>query len=307
MSNAIRHFLDIADFEGESLRKLLDVAHDWKLQHKAGTATLPLTGKHLAMVFEKSSTRTRVSFEVGMQQLGGNVSTITSQNSQLGRGESVADTARTLAGYVDAIMLRCYHHESLQQMAEYAGIPVINGLTDFSHPVQVMTDIMTLEESVGHPIQGRTVAWVGDGNNMSISWIHAAVKMGFILKLSYPENFKPFQHVLDWAREQQGSVIVCDTPQEAVEGADLVTTDTWLSMHDEDSALRKRIFQPYQVNAQLMSLAHKDAVFMHCLPAKRGEEVTAEVMDGPQSVVWQEAENRLHLQKAILLWCMHAV
>ncbi|MCC7260257.1 MAG: ornithine carbamoyltransferase [Alphaproteobacteria bacterium] len=303
----LRHFIDISKLRAETLALIFKESAELKRRLKAGEVYHPLANKHVAMLFEKSSTRTRVSFEVGIHQLGAQASILTRENSQIGRGESPADTARTLSRYVDAIMIRCYAHDMILEMAEYGSVPVINGLSDFSHPCQVMTDIFTYEEHRGS-IKGKTVAWIGDGNNMSVSWVHAAVKLGFTLKLSCPENFGPYKHVLDWANDQsKGAVIECKTPQEAVEGADLVNTDTWISMHDQDTPLRNRIFRPYQVNEVLMALAKKDALFMHCLPAKRGEEVTEAVLDGPQSVIWDEAENRLHVQKAIMLWCMKVI
>ncbi len=297
------HFLDLAPLEPATLRHILRLASDLKTRWKAGDRPRLLDGKVLAMIFEKSSTRTRISFEVAMLQLGGNATILTKENSQLGRGESPADTARTLSRYTDAIMMRCYKQEDLEIMAETGSVPVINGLTDYSHPCQVMADILTFEEHRG-PITGKRIAWIGDGNNMAVSWIHAAARLGFTLSLAYPENFAPFQTVLDWAKAEGADIRICRTPQEAVAGASLINTDTWISMHDQDSPLRGRIFQPYQVNDALMALASPDALFMHCLPAKRGEEVTESVLDGPQSVIWDEAENRLHIQKAILAWCL---
>jgi ornithine carbamoyltransferase len=295
----IRHFLDLDLIEGPELRRILDLGHYYKRPAERPTN---LAGKFLAMVFEKPSTRTRVSFEVAMKQLGGDVVILSSQDSQLGRGEDIADTARVLSRYVDAIMLRTTDQEKLDQMAGAATVPVINGLTNLSHPCQVMADLMTLEEHKG-PVADRVVAWSGDGNNVVNSWIHAAVQLGFELRVATPEALRPPQRLIEWARHHGSQVHFLDSPEEAVAGADCVVTDTWVSM-GVDAANRHNLLAPYQVNERLMGLAAADAIFMHCLPAKRGEEVTAAVMDGPQSVVWDEAENRLHAQKAILDWCL---
>ena len=262
----------------------------------------PLVGKFLAMIFEKQSTRTRVSFEVGMKQLGGDVVVLNSNDLQLGRGESVADTARVLSRYVDCIMMRTYEPERIAEMAEYASIPVINGLTDSTHPCQLMADVLAFEEHRG-PIKGRTVAWSGDGNNMAASWIHASVKFEFTLKIATPPELSPDPALLEWAHENAGSVELMHDPRAAVADADCVVTDTWVSMGDNDTS-RHNILAPFRVDAALMECAKDDVVFLHCLPAHRGEEVTEEVIDGPQSLVWDEAENRLHSQKAILAWCL---
>jgi ornithine carbamoyltransferase len=257
----------------------------------------------LAMIFEKPSTRTRVSFEVGMRQLGGGTIILNTADSQLGRGETIADTARVLSRYVDAIMIRTNQRQKLEDLARYATVPVINGLTDSSHPCQIMADVMTLQEKKG-PVANTVVAWSGDGNNVAASWIHAAVRFGFELRLACPEQLPPPQAALDWAQREGGRVRVTTNPEEAVAGADCVVTDTWVSMGVEASVNRHNLLAPYRVDERLMAAAKPDAIFMHCLPVHRGEEVTAGVIDGPQSVVWDEAENRLHVQKGILAWCL---
>ncbi len=257
----------------------------------------------LAMIFEKPSTRTRVSFEVAMRQLGGDTIVIGAADSQLGRGETMADTARVLSRYVDAIMMRTNHAEKLADLARHATVPVINGLTDSSHPCQIMADVMTLQEKKG-PVADTVVAWSGDGNNVAVSWVHAAVRFGFDLRLACPEALPPPSAVLDWAQREGGRVHLTHEPDEAVAGADCVVTDTWVSMGVEANISRHNLLAPYRVDERLMAKAKPDAIFMHCLPAKRGEEVTAAVIDGPQSVVWDEAENRLHVQKGILAWCI---
>jgi ornithine carbamoyltransferase len=292
----VKHFLDISDIPVHELRNILDFAIRTKKDFKQGKATKYLEGKHIALVFEKPSTRTRASFEVAMNQLGGYTIMMDTQSSQLGRGETVADTARVLSRYVSAIMLRCFQHEMLKEMAEYAKVPVINGLTDSSHPCQVMADIMTFIEHKG-PIEDKVVTWIGDTNNMARSWMHAANSFGFELRISCPEELNP-------PASQSKHIKIITDPQEAVKGSDLITTDTWVSMGDVDGDFKRNILKPYQVNDELMRHAKSEALFMHCLPAHRGEEVTDGVIDGAQSVVWDEAENRLHIQKAILVWCM---
>ncbi|MED5359498.1 MAG: ornithine carbamoyltransferase, partial [Pseudomonadota bacterium] len=268
---------------------------------KTGTSEnpRPLEGKTLAMIFEKASTRTRVSFDVGMRQLGGETIVLDHTDMQLGRGETVADTARVLSRYVDAIMIRTSAPQNLINMAEHATVPVINGLTDDSHPCQIMADVMTFEEHRG-PIADKTIAWCGDGNNMATSWIQAATLLDFELRLACPEQLEPDENVMRWAAENGGNIHLTNDPGEAVTGADCVSTDVWVSMGDDQASVRHNLLRPYQVDAALMSKANPDALFMHCLPAHRGEEVTTDVMDGPQSVVWDEAENRLHAQKGIL-------
>jgi ornithine carbamoyltransferase len=306
--SAPRHFLDLDLVDAGELRHILDLGHAYKCPSKhpvlASTcADRPLAGKTLAMVFEKPSTRTRVSFEVAMKNLGGEVVVLSAQDSQLGRGEPIADTARVLSRYVDAIMLRTTEKAKLDEMARYATVPVINGLTDLSHPCQIMADLMTLEEYKG-PVEQRVVAWSGDGNNVAASWIHAAVQLGFELRVATPELLSPPQRLVDWAVANSAKIHFTIDPAAAVAGAECVVTDTWVSMGVEASANRHNLLAPYRVDERLLAKAAPDAVFMHCLPAKRGEEVTAGVIDGPQSVVWDEAENRLHAQKAILAWCL---
>jgi len=295
-----RHFLDLDRFDEAALRDMLRLGGEIKA---GGSGDRPLKGRTLAMIFEKPSTRTRVSFQVGMQQLGGDVVILSGQDSQLGRGETVADTARVLSRYVDAVMIRTDDHAKLDELAEHATVPVINGLTDASHPCQVMADVMTFEEARG-PITGRTVAWSGDGNNMVASWIHAAARLRFTLRLACPAELAPAAEILDWARAEGADIQLGADAAEAVRDADLVMTDTWVSMGDNDAEKRSKLLAPYQVNEDLMGLAAGDALFMHCLPAHRGEEVTDAVMDGPNSAVWDEAENRLHAQKGILVWCL---
>ena len=294
-----RHFLDVDQYPLGELRNIIDLG----IAYKNGRRGQPLAGKTLAMIFEKPSTRTRVSFEVAMRQLGGDTIMLGTADSQLGRGETVADTARVLSRYVDAIMIRTNHAQKLDELARHATVPVINGLTDSSHPCQIMADVMTLQEKKG-PVAGTVVAWSGDGNNVAVSWVHAAVRFGFELRLACPEELSPPPAVLDWARHEGGRVTLTHEPGAAASGADCVVTDTWVSMGVEASVNRHNLLAPYRVDERLMAEAKPDAIFMHCLPAKRGEEVTAAVIDGPQSVVWDEAENRLHVQKGILAWCL---
>jgi len=260
----------------------------------------PLAGKALAMIFMKSSTRTRVSFEVGATQLGGTAHFLSPRDVQLGRGEPIGDTARVLSRYVHGIMIRTFAHQDVVDLASFASVPVINGLTDLSHPCQILADVLTIQQHQGD-IRGKTVAWIGDGNNMANSWIEAAAHLGFTLRLSCPEGYDPDETFLAWARARGGDVQLLRDPREAVAGADVVTTDVWASMgQEEEQAKRALAFALYQVDGELMARAAPHAIFLHCLPAHRGEEVTAEVIDGPQSVVWDEAENRLHIQKAIM-------
>jgi ornithine carbamoyltransferase len=294
-----RHFLDIDQFDTAELRHMLDVG----FAYKNGRRDRPLAGKTLAMIFEKPSTRTRVSFEVAMRQLGGGTIYLNATDTQLGRGETVADTARVLSRYVDAIMIRTNQPGKLEELARHATVPVINGLTDTSHPCQIMADVMTLQEKKG-AVASKIVAWSGDGNNVATSWIHAAVRFGFTLRLACPEQLGPPQPLLDWARREGGRVHLTTEPVAAVSGADCVATDTWVSMGVEANVNRHNLLAAYRVDERLMAHAKPDAIFMHCLPVKRGQEVTAGVVDGPQSVVWDEAENRLHAQKGILAWCL---
>jgi ornithine carbamoyltransferase len=304
----MRHFIDLADIETAELRAMLadakarkDARADWP----RGTpdADKPLDGRVLALIFDKHSTRTRISFDVAMTQLGGSTIMMSGRDMQLAREETIADTARVLSRYVDAVMIRLLDHDMVQELAANATIPVINGLTRESHPCQVMADVMTFEEKRG-PIAGATVAWSGDGNNVLTSWVHAAGKLGFTLRVASPKELAARDAVRDWARTTGAAVEFTDDPQAAVDGADCVVSDAWVSMGDEDTTKRHNLLAAYQVNARLMSRAKPDAIFMHCLPAHRGEEVTDDVIDGPQSVVFDEAENRLHAQKAVLRWCL---
>lgn len=303
---SVRHFLDLHRLEAETLRDILASGRAFK--NGAGepqTGAAPRhAGKQLAMIFEKPSTRTRVSFEVAMRQLGGDCVVLERDSSQLGRGETVADTARVLSRYVDAIMLRTTDEAKLLELAEHATVPVINGLTNKTHPCQLMADVMTYEEHKG-PIAGASVAWTGDGNNMAASWIHAAQRFGFQLRLACPPELSPPREALDWASENGAEVSVTDDVEAAVKDADCIVTDVWVSMSDDHEVENlHNLLAPYRVDERLMSLAKDDAIFMHCLPAHRGEEVTGSVIDGPRSAVWDEAENRLHAQKGILNWCL---
>jgi ornithine carbamoyltransferase len=302
-----RHFLDLAEMPVGELRGIIASSRAmkecWKRDRAA--AGRPLAGKTLAMVFDKPSTRTRVSFDVAMRQLGGEAIMLTGQEMQLGRGETIGDTARVLSRYVDAIMIRILDHDALMELARHATVPVINGLTRASHPCQVMADVMTFEEHRG-PIKGRTIAWTGDDNNVLASWMHAAGRFDFELRVATPPELSPKKATTDWIRQSGAAIRLGHDAEAAVNGADCVVTDTWVSMGDKESERRHNLLKPYQVNARLMAKAKPDAIFMHCLPAHRGEEVTDEVIDGPQSVVFDEAENRLHAQKGILAWCLHA-
>ena len=300
--SAPRHFLEIMDFDSASLRRMLELGSRTK---HGEVKDKPLAGKTVALLFEKPSTRTRVSFEVGVRQLGGDVVVLSSRDMQMGRGETPKDTARVLSRYVDAIMLRTDDVRKIRELAEYATVPVINGLTDISHPCQIMADVMTFEEHRG-PITGRKVVWCGDGNNVAASFLHAAGQFGFDFTFTGPETLDPEDKFVAFAREKGSRVTIQRDPFTAVEGADLVVTDTWVSMHDPESAKERRHNQlrPYQVNEQLMSRAKPDALFMHCLPAHRNDEATSAVMDGPHSVIFDEAENRLHAQKAVMRWCL---
>ncbi len=299
-----RHFLDLKDLDPAVLRQMLDVSRGFK--QAGGPSSRPLTGRTLAMIFEKPSTRTRVSFEVAMRQLGGEVVVLQGSEMQLGRGETVGDTARVLSRYVDAIMLRTDDAGKLAELAAHATVPVINGLTNKSHPCQLMADVMTFEEHRG-PIAGQVVAWVGDGNNVACSWIEAAVRFGFALRIACPVELQPPAELVAWARAQGASISVGHEPDVAVRDAGCIVADTWVSMADDPNSNRHNMLAPYRVDSRLMRQARPDAVFMHCLPAHRGDEVTTEVIDGPQSVVFDEAENRLHAQKGILAWALGAV
>jgi ornithine carbamoyltransferase len=297
-----RHFLDLVDIPAAELRGMLEAGLAMKKARRA-RAGKPLEGRTLAMIFDKPSTRTRVSFDVAMRQLGGDALMLTGQEMQLGRGETIADTARVLSRYVDIIMIRTLDHEVLTELARYATVPVINGLTRRSHPCQVMADVMTFEEHRGS-IRGKTIAWTGDANNVLASWMHAAERFEFQLRVATPPELAPKKWLSDWIKGSGAAIRLGEDPEAAVAGADCVVTDTWVSMGDKDGQRRHNLLQRYQVNAALMARARPDAVFMHCLPAHRGDEVTDEVIDGPQSVVFDEAENRLHAQKGILAWCL---
>jgi ornithine carbamoyltransferase len=298
-----RHFLDLREFDTAALRRMLDAAVSYK---RAGAAVRPLVGRTLALVFEKPSTRTRVSFELAMRQLGGDAIVLSGSSMQTGRGETLADTARVLSRYVDAIMFRTDAPARLRELADHASVPVINGLTAESHPCQLMADVLTFEEHRG-PIAGHTVAWCGDGNNMARTWIEAAARFGFALRLATPPGLRPPETVVAWARAQGAAIELTADPMVAVRGASCVVTDAWVSMSDDPASNRHNQMVPYQVTPAVMAGAARDAVFMHCLPAHRGEEVAAEVIDGPQSVVFDEAENRLHAQKGVLAWALGAI
>ncbi len=300
---SIRHFLDLIDVPATELRGMIEAARAIKANRQQ--AGRPLAGKTLAMIFERPSTRTRVSFEVAMRQLGGDTILLTAEEMQLGRGELLADTARVLSRYVDAIMIRTLDAGELLEIARHATVPVINGLTRHSHPCQVMADVMTFEEHLG-PIRGRTVAWSGDANNVLTSWMQAAERFDFRLRVATPPELAPKKQLSDWAKSSGAAIQIGTDPEDAVKGADCVVTDTWVSMGDRNGPRRHNLLKRYQVNARLMARAKPDAIFMHCLPAHRGEEVTDDVIDGPQSVVFDEAENRLHAQKGILTWCLAA-
>jgi len=301
--SAPRHFLDIRDHDSDTLRQMLDIASGFKAA--GGVSSRPLAGKTIALIFEKPSTRTRVSFEVGVRQLGGEVVMLSGSATQLDRGETVADTARVLSRYVDAIMYRTDDPAKLHEMADNATIPVINGLTAASHPCQLMADVMTFEEHRG-PIAGQVVAWVGDGNNVARSWIEGAARFGFCLRVATPPELAVPDEIVRWAEAQGAKIEIMTNPEEAVADARCVVTDTWVSMSDDPHSNRHNLLTPYRVTSALMAKAASDAIFMHCLPAHRGEEVTAEVIDGPQSVVFDEAENRLHAQKGVLAWALGA-
>lgn len=300
---APRHFLDISAVSEGELRSMMSAASTRKQAQKAGTADRPLEGKALAMIFEKPSTRTRVSFDVGMRQLGGETIMLTGSEMQLGRDETISDTARVLSRFVDIIMIRTKEHDRLLELADAATVPVINGLTDDTHPCQIMADLMTYEEHRGS-VAGKKFAWTGDGNNVLHSMIEASARFGFDLSVAVPDGSEPDPKFAAWAQANGGSVSIGSDPEAAVSGADAVVTDTWVSMGLEDRAQGHNVFMPYQVNEHLMAKANDDALFLHCLPAHRGEEVTDAVIDGPQSVVFDEAENRMHMQKAIIEWCL---
>ena len=306
----VRHFLDICDLTAEELRAIVDDAHARKALRKGWPkgkvdADAPGRDRVLAMIFEKNSTRTRFSFDAAIRQLGGDAIISTSSDMQLGRGETIEDTAKVLSRMVDAVMIRANSHADVERFAQVSTVPVINGLTDKSHPCQILADIQTIEEHRG-AIEGKTLAWISDGNNVCTSFIHAAARFGFTLNIACPADYKPSMKAMVFASESRAKVMVTQDPFEAVKNADVVLADTWVSMGDLDHDERLEAFEDYQVNEDLMKAARPDALFLHCLPVHRGEEVTDGVIDGPQSVVWDEAENRIHAQKAVLAWCFSA-
>ena len=306
----MNHFLDIHTTSGADLHTIIDQAKVMKQARQGRPKGMaddeqPLAGQMVALIFEKPSTRTRISFDVGVRQMGGQSMVLSGKDMQLGHGETIADTARVMSRYVDLIMIRTFDEAVLHEMAEYASVPVINGLTDRTHPCQIMADIQTYEEHRGS-IKGKKVVWAGDGNNVCASFLHAAAKFGFDLTFTGPSQLDPEDEFVGLARQAGSKVVIERDAVKAVEGADLVVADTWVSMHDSQSSKERRhnMLRPYQVNEELMSHAKPDALFMHCLPAHREEEVTSAVMDGPQSVIFDEAENRLHAQKAVMRWCL---
>ncbi len=307
VQTAPRHFLGLLDLTTAELRRILDLSGAMKAARAKGAPSRSrlLAGKTLAMIFDRPSTRTRVSFDIGMRELGGDTIMLTGAEMQLGRGETIADTARVLSRYVEAIVIRILGQDDMLEMAAHATVPVINGLTKQSHPCQVMADILTFEEKQG-PIRGRKIAWSGDYNNVLSSWIDASARFDFTLDIACPVELQPSKQRIASARAAGAKIILRDDPVDAVKDAAAVISDCWVSMGDEDEGRRQNLLQPYQVNKALMSRAASDAIFMHCLPAHRGEEVTDEVIDGPQSAVWDEAENRLHAQKGVLAWCFGA-
>lgn len=299
----MRHFLDLRDFDSGTLQGILDHAASMKSALKAGApAERPLDGKSVAMIFEKPSTRTRVSFEVGITKLGGTPLMLSAQDLQIGRGESIEDTARVLSRYVDAITIRCFAHDTLLTLAEHATVPVVNALTARSHPCQIMADLQTMIERHGS-LDGQIVTWVGDGNNVAASWIEAAARFNFQLRLACPEGYAPPAELMAWARAEGADLVLYDSALEAAKGSQTLVTDVWISMGDEEGT-RREDFRHFQVNEELLAAAAGDAIVLHCLPAWRGMEITEGVIDGPQSAVFDEAENRLHAQKAVLAWCV---
>lgn len=309
-----KHFLSLADIQTSELRSILDEAHRMK-KNRIGLRKgeldndAPLKGETIALIFEKSSTRTRFSFDMAIRQLGGGSITATSNDMQLGRGETIEDTAKVLSGYIDAIMLRAKNHETILNLAANANIPVINGLTDFNHPCQIMADLLTLEEQTtlkAGQLKNMTLTWVGDGNNVANSFINAAVKFKYKLRLSSPKGYEVKKSILDAARSHGADIEVIKNPLQACTGTDVVIADTFVSMGDKNSEKRLKDLSAYQVNDKLMNAAAKNSIFLHCLPAHRGEEVSASVIDGPKSVVIREAENRLHAQKSIIKWCLNS-
>lgn len=304
MTKAIRHFTDLSTFSPEELRGMLDYAKVMKAELKAGKSSKPLAGRTLAMIFEKPSTRTRVSFDVGFRQLGGETLMLTGSEMQLGHSETIADTAQVLSRFIDIMTIRTNTHDRMLELAQFSDVPVINALTDDTHPCQIMADLLTFEEHRGS-VKGKIFSWMGDGNNVLHSLMEAAALFDFTVRVATPEGSEPQQKYVTWARERGANIELTNDAKAAATGADCIVTDTWVSMGQEFRARGNSIFTPYQVNESLMALAKPDALFMHCLPAHRGEEVVDEVIDGPHSVVFDEAENRMHAQKAILAWCMN--
>ena len=299
----MRNLIDINMLNDGIARKLLQTAKFYKSSGRGLLEGAPLLGRTLAMIFEKPSTRTRISFEVAMTELGGSAIYLDAKSMQMGRGETIADTAKVLGRYLDGIMIRASKHETLLEMAKHSKIPVINGLTDISHPCQILADIMTFEEKLGD-IENKTIAWVGDGNNMANSWIHASKIFNFKLRLACPSVRLPDENIINWAKDNGADIEIMNDPIEACKNSNAILTDTWVSMGDENTVNPEKIFNNFQVNDKLFAVAADDAIFMHCLPAHRGQEVASEIIDGPRSVVWDEAENRLHIQKAILSWAI---
>ena len=295
-----RNFIDLDTFDPAELRSLVQCAKE--LKNNILSAKDSLAGKTLAMIFEKPSTRTRISFDVAMSKLGGRAIALSPSDLQLGRGESLSDTAQVLSRYVDAIVLRTSCHNSLEELAAASSIPVINGLTDRTHPCQLLADILTFEEHVG-PISGKKITWLGDGNNVAATWIQAAAQFNFDMQIGCPDSLRPQKKIVDWARSMGATIEITEDPIAAVKGAHCVVTDTWVSLSDKQSKSID-LLKPFQVDSKKMEAAADGAIFMHCLPAKRGQEVTEEVLEGAASVIFDEAENRLHVQKAILLWCL---
>jgi ornithine carbamoyltransferase len=303
-----KHFLTLSDLDSKDLRAILDDAHAMKKARKGlpkGEADpkASLAGHTLALIFEKSSTRTRFSFDMAMRQLGGSSITVSSGDMQLGRGESVADTARVMSRFVDGVMLRANSHETMSELAKHSDVPIINGLTDYNHPCQIMADLMTLEERSDKPLSEMTLAWIGDGNNVLVSFVNAAAQLGYHLRISSPPGYRVDDATLNAARVQGAKIEIGLSREEAAKGADALITDCWVSMGDTDKEERLVAFPPFQIDEALLATAAPNAIFLHCLPAYRGQEMTAGVIDGPQSAVWDEAENRLHAQKAIIKWC----
>ena len=302
-----RNLISLLDITKEEFFTILDLATRLKAERATGTFQRYLNGQSLGMIFEKSSTRTRISFEVGMYELGGTALFLSPEDMQIGRGETIADTARVMSRFVSAVMIRAFSHEMIEEFARYASVPVINGLSNREHPCQILADVLTMREHFER-LDNIRIAWVGDGNNVCHTIILSAIYTGYEVCISCPKKFMPDADVIETARERGARIVLCDTPAEAAKDVDVVITDTWVSMGDEkEEVLRREIFKPYQINAKLMALANPHAIVMHCLPAHRGNEITDDIMDGPQSVVWDEAENRLHVQKALMLWLLNKV